>query len=312
MYNKIILGEDKELIVNMSKNKIPQIGLGTWLLTDFATLENVIETALNSGYRHLDTAQVYNNEYDIGEILTKQSVPRDEIFLTTKVAPQNYLNFTRQSVEESLTRLQTDYLDLVLLHAELTAALNLTAYKELIALQKEGKIKHVGVSNFSIEGIEQLIKETGVKPYCNQIVCSPTTRPVELEEYCIRQNIDLVGYSIIKPYFSPNPFYPDSALSTEEKEVLDEMCLKYQISIGQLLNHWAISHGYHIIPKSSNPSRVKENFHLNFSIDHEDLQTIDQMNRFTAKEYQEHVTEWETRITPEMLETGLLYTKHFN
>lgn len=295
----------------MNEKQLPQIGFGTWLLTDFPTLEKAIETALHTGYRHIDTAQVYNNEYDIGEILAKQSVPRDELFLTTKVAPQNYLNFARQSVEESLTRLQTDYLDLVLLHAELSPELNLTAYQELINLQKEGKIKHIGVSNFSIAGIEHLVQKTGVKPYCNQIVCSPTTRPIELEDYCLDHDILLVGYSIIKPYFSPNPFYPESALSTEEKAKLDEMCAKYDINIGQLLNYWAVSHNYHIIPKSSNPARVEENFALDFSIDREDLETIDQMNRFTAKEYQEQVASWEDRITPEALETGLLYKKHF-
>lgn len=295
----------------MNEKQLPQIGFGTWLLTDFPTLEKAIETALHTGYRHIDTAQVYNNEYDIGEILAKQSISRDELFLTTKVAPQNYLNFTKQSVEESLTRLQTDYLDLVLLHAELSPELNLTAYQELINLQKEGKIKHIGVSNFSIAGIEHLVQKTGVKPYCNQIVCSPTTRPIELEDYCLDHDILLVGYSIIKPYFSPNPFYPESALSTEEKAKLDEMCAKYDINIGQLLNYWAVSHNYHIIPKSSNPARVEENFALDFSIDREDLETIDQMNRFTAKEYQEQVASWEDRITPEALETGLLYTKHF-
>lgn len=295
----------------MNEKQLPQIGFGTWLLTDFPTLEKAIETALNTGYRHIDTAQVYNNEYDIGEILAKQPISRDEVFLTTKVAPQNYLNFTRQSVEESLTRLQTEYLDLVLLHAELSPELNLVAYDELINLQKEGKIKHIGVSNFSIAGIEHLVQETGVKPYCNQIVCSPTTRPIELEKYCLDHDILLVGYSIIKPYFSPNPFYPKSALSTEEKATLDDMCVKYDINIGQLLNAWAISHNYHIIPKSSNPTRVEENFALDFTIDQKDLETIDQMNRFTAKEYQEQVASWEDRITPEALETGLLYTKHF-
>lgn len=295
----------------MNKSKIPEIGLGTWLLNDFSTLELVIDTALRSGYRHIDTAQAYNNEYDIGKILNKQNLPRKELFLTTKVAPQNYLNFTRKSIEESLTRLQTNYLDLVLLHAELDSELNLKAYQELITLQKEGKIRYIGVSNFSIEGIEKLTQETGIRPYCNQIVCSPTTRPLELEEYCLNQNIHLIGYSIIKPYFSPNPFYPNSALNTKEKEKLDEMCIKYNISIGQLLNYWAISHNYHIIPKSSNPSRVEENFNLNFSIDPEDIKIIDTMNHFTAQEYQEHVTEWETRITPKMLEAGLLYKKHF-
>lgn len=295
----------------MAQIELPQIGLGTWLLTDFDILQKVITKALEVGYRNIDTAQAYNNEYDIGQILQNQKIKREELFITTKVAPQNYLKFTKQSVEESLKRLQTTYLDLVLLHAEIDSQLNLKAYQDLIELQKEGKIRHIGVSNFSIMGIESLIQKTGVKPYCNQIVCSPTTRAVELESYCLEHGIKLIGYSIIKPYFSPNPFYPHSALTDNEKEKLDELCEKYGVSIAQLLNNWAMSHGYHIIPKSSNPARVEENYNLNFTIIPNDMAQIDEMNHFTAEEYQEHVKEWENQITDDMLEQGLLYEAHF-
>lgn len=290
---------------------IPKIGLGTWLLTDFNELEQAVNTALKVGYRHIDTAQMYNNEYDIGQILTSQSIPRSELFLTTKIAPMNYRKHVQKSVQESLRRLQTDYLDLVLLHAEVSEELNRQAYQDLIALQKTGFIRHIGVSNFSIEGIESLIQETGVKPYCNQIVCSPTTRPIELEEYCLNQKIRLIGYSILKPYFSPNPFYPESALPEKEKGELDQLCEKYEVSIGQLLNKWALQHEYHVIPKSSNPQRVEENFKLNFKISQADMNQIDGMNRFTAKKYQESVKQWENQLTEAMLENGLLYEKYF-
>lgn len=290
---------------------IPKIGLGTWLLTDFNELEQAINTALKVGYRHIDTAQMYNNEYDIGKILNNQSIPRSELFLTTKIAPMNYRKHVQKSVQESLRRLQTDYLDLVLLHAEISEELNRQAYQDLIALQKAGFIRHIGVSNFSIEGIESLIQETGVKPYCNQIVCSPTTRPIELEAYCLNQKIRLIGYSILKPYFSPNPFYPESALSEKEKGKLDQLCEKYEVGIGQLLNKWALQHEYHVIPKSSNPQRVEENFKLNFKISQVDMNQIDGMNRFTAKEYQENVKQWENQLTEAMLENGLLYEKYF-
>ncbi|EMG27526.1 aldo/keto reductase [Listeria fleischmannii 1991] len=295
----------------MNNLELPQIGLGTWLLTDYNELKAAIHAALEEGYRHIDTAQMYNNEADIGLILEAEKIDRNDLFLTTKIAPMNYLKHTRASVFGSLRRLKTDYLDLVLLHAEIQSELNLQAYKELIELQKEGKIKHIGVSNFSISGIQYLIEKTGVKPYMNQIVCSPTTRPIELETFCKENDIQLTGYSILKPYFTPNPFYPESALTSSEKQFLDQLCEKYDVGIGQLLNRWAIQHGYHVIPKSSRAKRVIENYHMDFTISDTDMESIDQMNRFSAEEYQENVKQWENQITDQMLEKGLLYDTHF-
>ena len=293
--------------------EMPQIGLGTWLLTDPKQLRQSINTALDIGYRHIDTAQMYNNEFDIGQIIKDYPIERNELFLTTKIAPVNYLYHVKESVEESLERLQTDYVDLVLLHAEVeNSEINLKAYQELIALQNEGKITHIGVSNFSIEGINKIIDTFEVKPYCNQIICSPTTRPVELEKYCKENGIKLTGYSILKPYFEPNPFYPDSALTQGEKAILDGLCEKYDINIGQLLNSWAVSHGYHIIPKSSSPKRVEENFQINNSISVDDLLKIDSMNRFSAKEYKALVKHWGSSLTEEVYKKGLLYKKHFD
>ncbi|MBC1474428.1 aldo/keto reductase [Listeria grandensis] len=295
----------------MTVENLPNVGLGTWLLTDFDELKDAIQTARETGYQHIDTAQVYNNEYDIGVILKDLAIDRSELFLTTKIAPMNYKKHTKTSVHQSLQRLGTDYLDLVLLHAELNKTLNLSAYQALLELQKEGIIRHVGVSNFSIAGIQDLIEATGVKPYCNQIVCSPTTRSAELEAFCLSEGILLTGYSILKPYFTPNPFYPDSALTDTEKAKLDTLCKKYDVGIGQLLNKWALQHHYHIIPKSSNPKRVKENYQLDFDIATSDMSIIDEMNRYSAAEYREDVKKWENNVTEEQLENGLLYEQHF-
>lgn len=295
----------------MAVKELPQVGLGTWLLTDFDELHASIETALSTGYQHIDTAQVYNNEYDIGLILKKLAVDRSKLFLTTKVAPMNYQQHLEESVHESLRRLQTDYLDLVLLHAEVSEELNEAAYKGLLALKASGVIRHVGVSNFSVSGIQRLVEATGEIPYCNQIVCSPTTRPLELEAYCLSQGIKLVGYSIIKPYFTPNPFYPESGLTVAEKLQLDQLCQKYSISIGQLLNKWALTLGYAIIPKSSKPSRVKENQELDFELTEADVAVINQMNRFSADQYQAMVRQWHQELTKESLAKGLLYDQHF-
>lgn len=295
----------------MNTNELPKIGLGTWLMTDFDELHTSIKAALESGYHHIDTAQVYNNEYDIGLLLKELAVNRSDLFLTTKIAPANYQNYVKKSVEESLRRLQTNYLDLVLLHAEVEESLNEMAYTSLLDLKKAGVIRHVGVSNFSITGIQKLIAATDEKPYCNQIVCSPTTRPVELEKYCLVNGIHLTGYSILKPYFTPNPFYPTSGLTDREKEQLNHLCQNYSVSIGQLLNKWALTHGYHIIPKSSNPARVKENSSLDFELNATDMAIIDEMNRFSADQYKALVQEWDKQLTPEQLKNGLLYDKHF-
>ncbi|MBC1501551.1 aldo/keto reductase [Listeria weihenstephanensis] len=295
----------------MTVKDLPEVGLGTWLLTDFDELKEAIQAAWESGYRHIDTAQVYNNEYDIGVILKDLALDRSELFLTTKIAPMNYKKHTKASVSESLVRLGTDYLDLVLLHAELGKELNLSAYQALLELQEEGIVRHVGVSNFSISGIQDLVEATGMKPYCNQIVCSPTTRPVELESYCLSEGILLTGYSILKPYFTPNPFYPESALTDAEKAELDALCEKYDVSIGQLLNKWALQHHYHVIPKSSKAERVRENYQLDFEIATSDMAIIDGMNRFSNTTYRDAVMTWENNITEEQLEHGLLYEKYF-
>lgn len=281
MKNYILIIEGEA--IPMTIKELPLVGLGTWLLTDFDELKSSIKAAIDTGYQHIDTAQVYNNEYDIGIILKELEIDPSKLFLTTKVTPVNYQKYVKESVYESLRRLQVDSINLVLLHAEAAEeSLNSSAYKELLELQAAGIIQHVGVSNFSIKGIQTLIAETGKVPYCNQIVCSPTTRSLDLEKYCQTQGIKLTGYSIIKPYFSPNPFYPESALTSAEKEQLDQLCENYSVSIAQLLNKWAIQHGYHVIPKSANPKRVRENFELDFEISETDMLLMDRMNRFTA------------------------------
>lgn len=284
--------------------KMTKIGFGTWLITEYDILYSVIKTALENKYKLIDTAQVYNNEQHIGKILKELNVNTDEIFITTKVTPINYRFHTRKSLEVSLKKLGVSKVNLVLLHAEIGDEDNLIAYKELITMQNEGIIEHIGVSNFSIEGIQKLEEVTGVKPYCNQIVLSPSTRAIQLENYCKKNDIKLIGYSILKPYFSPNPFYPNSGLKDEEKDILDKMCIKYDLSISQLLNGWALQNGYYVIPKSVKKERVIENYCEDVEIYHDDMNIINQMNRMTTAQYKEMVNSWKTQITPKMYEDG--------
>lgn len=281
-----------------------KIGLGTWQLTDYEEMNAVVKAAIETGYRTIDTAQVYENEEMLGAIFEELNINTDDLFITTKISPINYRKHTTKSLVKSLKKLKLDKIDLVLLHAEIDKKDNLQAYKELLELQDKGIIKYVGVSNFSIEGIEDLIDATGKVPYCNQIVCSPTTRALELEEYCKEKNIALVGYSILKPYYAPNPYYAESGLSQDEKVIIDNLALKYNVNVGQLLNGWALQNGYHIIPKSSKVERVHENYNCKIRIDNDDMNIINEMNKLTSEKYKELVKSWKVNITDEQMEKG--------
>ena len=133
--------------------EFPKIGFGTWQIKD-EDVEKSIATAIEAGYKHIDTAQIYNNEYAIGKALEKLGKNNGEIFITTKIFPSNYRLFTYKSIQESIRRLRVKKIDLVLLHAPLTinrAADVVTAYKELIRARKDGLVDRIGVSNFNIE-----------------------------------------------------------------------------------------------------------------------------------------------------------------
>ncbi len=282
-----------------------EIGLGTWLITEYEELKLAIKTALEAGYRTIDTAQVYDNEAKIGSILKEMNVDTNELFIITKVSPINYRYHTTKSVLQSLENLQIESIDLVLLHAELETEDNLKAYKELIKLKEKGLVKNIGLSNFSQEGIEALVKATGMVPYCNQIVCSPTTRPEKLEKYCKEQDILLMGYSILKPYYTPNPFYQASGMSEEEKNIIEDIASKYNSSVSQVLNGWALYNGYHIIPKSTKPERIKENYNINIDFEEEDITKINSMNKLTAEEYKLLVESWKTYISEDQMIKGM-------
>lgn len=283
-----------------------KIGLGTWLITDYEELKETIKAANEFGYRTLDTAQVYNNEEMIGNIFEQLELNTDEWFITTKVTPLNYKNFTTKSVMESLKRLKIKTIDLVLLHAEIDLENSLRAYEELLELKNQGIIKNVGLSNFSIETIKILIEKTGEKPYCNQIVCSPTTRPIQLEEYCKENDIKLVGYSIMKPYFGANPFYENSEMTNKEKEMINQISSEYNISVAQLLNGWALQNGYYIIPKSTKKDRIYENLNSKINLNPEHMDVLNNMNRLNTEQYKNKVESWRDSITDEMFEVGYL------
>lgn len=297
--------------------EMPKVGLGTWLIQDSNVIAELIPGVLKNGYVHIDTAQIYNNEYPIGEAIKNSGVKREDIFLTSKVWPGNYRYHTTNSVHESLRRLSTEYIDLMILHATLNNEDNLIAFKELLELKKKGIIKYTGVSNFFQQDIDYLYEHTGVYPDFNQVHMSPTIRDLDLEKYCQERNIKLMAYSTLRPYFDPNPLFTNSAFNQEEKDYIDSLACKYNADAGQILNAWAILLGYHTIPKTVKVSRAISNLNsLNINLNQEEMDKISSFNRVPAGWYEKQIRNWEflpksSEQLEAMQKQGLLYDKFF-
>lgn len=267
---------NKTLTLN-DGNKIPQIGLGTWLSKP-GEVGNAVEVAVKNGYRHLDLAKIYQNQTEIGGALKKvipSVVKREELFITSKLwnnshRPEN----VQAAYEETLAELGLDYLDLYLIHwpvafpagkdlvsktadgkqAELDREVSIVdTWKALIELQKAGKVKSIGVSNFTIEHLDAIINATGVVPAVNQIEAHPLLPQDDLVAYAKSKNIHLTAYSPL-----------GNNLSGKTKIVdypqVKDVAAKYNADPAQVLIAWGVKRGYSVIPKSVTESRIKSNF----------------------------------------------------
>lgn len=248
-------------------NTIPQLGLGTWLLKD--KCYDTILTALKSGYRHIDSAEIYFNDEAIGKAIKDSKIPRKEIFITTKIWPNNYRkDKLRKSVEKALKQMDIEYLDLVLLHK------NIGRYKEawetLIELKKEGKIKSIGVSSFKKKQLEELINMNSVIPAVNQIECHPFSQREDdikfMEEHGIRTEA----------------WFP---LGHGNKKIMNhplfvELAKKYNKSPVQIILKWHIQRNHIIFPGSTNPEHIKSNIDIfDFEIEKEDMDKIKSLDK---------------------------------
>ena len=222
---------------------IPLLGFGTWQLTgDTATAATA--TALSVGYRHLDTATVYGNEGEVGAALRESGVPRDEVFVTSKVPPSEAAR-AREVLETSLRLLGVDALDLWLIHwTEDGADRNLWA--ELVQAQADGLVRDVGVSNHSLAQLDELEHATGVRPAVNQIKWSPLLHDAALLEGHRERGVVVEGYSGLKG-------------GTMELPVVVELAARLERTPAQVLVAWQLQHGMVVIPKSTKPARIREN-----------------------------------------------------
>ena len=253
---------------------IPCIGLGTWQNNDEKSVSDTILEVLNIGYRHIDTAAVYNNEKFIGNALSKAGVDRKDLFITSKVwnTERGYCK-TIKSFEQTLNDLQIDYLDLYLVHWPASpnrydnwAELNASTWHALEDLYKSKKVRAIGVSNFWIHHLEPLLKIANIAPMVNQIECHPGYRQSYVVDYCKAHNILIEAWS---------PLGRGEMLAVPQ---LAQMADKYGVTIAQICIKWCLQNGVLPLPKSTKPERLKENVNIDdFTISDEDMLVINNM-----------------------------------
>lgn len=251
-------------------NEIPQLGYGVWQVEN-ETAEKVVGLALDAGYRHIDTAKIYGNEEGTGAAIANSGVPREDVFLTTKVwNDEQGFEAAKAAAEASLKRLGTDYVDLLLIHwAKPSQGLYVDTWKALIELQKEGKTRSIGVSNFPEEQLREIIAETGVTPAIHQI---------ELHPYFAQENLREVHAELGIVTQAWSPLGNGSDLLSNP--VLTEIAQKHDASVAQVVLAWHRAIGNVAIPKSVTAERIVENFEsLKVELTGDEVTAIDALSR---------------------------------
>ena len=286
--------------INLTKNNnMPMVGFGTYLIQD-EDAKSLVHQAICSGYRHIDTAEAYGNENGVGlgikTALEALGISREEMFVTTKLWPGNEAwgqtpktyESTIESLRASLVRLQLDYVDLYLIHAPFPQTQRLEQWKALIELQRQNKVRAIGVSNFNEAHIAE-IKAAGLPlPNANQIELHPWSQKPELVSYLAENDISIIAYSSLVPLSSWRDVEGQASAKTEQMKAdgassdspFKVMAKKYNVSEAQVLLRWGIQNGYAVLPKSTNAERIRQNMDLfGFEIDDEDMATIAKMDR---------------------------------
>ncbi|MFM0878644.1 aldo/keto reductase [Streptococcus suis] len=239
---------------------VPKIGFGTWQIKDGEEAHRSVLYALEAGYRHIDTAQIYGNEASVGQAIADSSVAREDIFLTTKVWNDKVgYEDTLVSVEESMKKLQVNYLDLLLIHWPNPQAIrdgigwkerNAQVWKAMEELYHSGKVKAIGVSNFMEHHLEGLLETADIIPMVNQIMLAPGTPQSELVAYCKAKGILLEAYS---------PFGTGTLFQSQEAA---ELAKEAGCSVAQLALAWSLDKGFLPLPKSTSPENIKANLEI--------------------------------------------------
>ncbi len=274
----------KENFILANGVEIPKLGLGTWFISDDDAVK-AVKDAVDLGYRHIDTAQAYQNERGVGEGVRTCGVKREELFITTKLAAEvKSYEEAVASIESSLKTMGLDYLDMMIIHSpqpwmeygddeDRCFEGNREAWRALEEAYKAGKIKAIGVSNFLKEDLENILGSCIVKPMVNQILAHITNTPAELIAYCKNNNILVEAYSPVA-----------HGELMKNQEVL-KMAEKYGVSIPQLGIRYCLELGLLPLPKTANPAHMKNNADVDFSISAEDMEVLKRMEKI--KDYGE-------------------------
>lgn len=264
--------------------QIPKLGLGTWMISDDQVAE-AVRAAVTIGYRHIDTAQAYGNERGVGDGVRSSGLPREEVFVTTKLqADIKTYDDARTAIEGSLTAMDIGHIDLMLIHSPWPWAKfrgedrhfegNLAAWRALEEFHRAGQIRSIGVSNFEQPDIENLLQGGTVKPVVNQVLAHITNTPFEVIDYCQGEGILVEAYS---------PVGHGELLDNPD---LVTMAAQYAVSVPQLCLRYTLQLGLLPLAKTANPEHMRQNADLDFEISHVDLEVL--KNLEPIKNYGQH------------------------
>lgn len=248
--------------------EMPLLGLGVYKVEEGREIEHTIHTALDAGYRLIDTASFYKNEEGVGRAIRNSSIPREELFITTKVwnTEQGY-NTTLKSFDESMSKLGLDYLDLFLVHWPVKGKY-LDTWRALETLYRDGRVRAIGVSNFKIHHLEDLMSHCDEKPAVNQVELHPLLSQEELRDYCSEHSIKVEAWS------------PLSRGRFLDEIVLNEIAEQKGKTPAQVILRWHLQNGVIAIPKSVTPARIIENAGIfDFELNESDMEAINRMNQ---------------------------------
>ncbi|GIQ68899.1 aldo/keto reductase [Xylanibacillus composti] len=246
---------------------MPWVGLGVWKVEDGNEVISSVKAALKAGYRHIDTAAAYQNEEGVGQAIKESGIPREELFITTKLWNKNQgYESTLQAFEESRKKLGIEVIDLYLIHWPVKGKY-VDTWKAMVKLYKEGLIRAIGLSNFQIHHIKDILDAADVVPAVNQIECHPMLTQKPLLQFCREHNIQPEAWS---PLMQGNLDLP----------LLDELAGKYNKTKAQIVLRWDLQHEIVTIPKSVKEHRIIENADIfDFQLSAEDMDRLDALNQ---------------------------------
>jgi diketogulonate reductase-like aldo/keto reductase len=258
--------------------ELPALGLGVFQTPPDET-RDAVRVALDAGYRHIDTAAAYGNERQVGEAVHGSEVARAQVFLETKIWISDYgYEETLHGFQKSARKLGVEQIDLLILHQALPSQFDRTldAYRALETLLADGKVRAIGVSNFTVEHLTMLLDRARVVPAVNQIECHPYFQQREVQDFGAEHGILTQAWSPIGGI----TFYRDASHgSTLEDPVIGEIAKAHGKTPAQVMLRWGLQHGRSVIPKSTKPSRIKENIDVfDFELSTDEVDTIDALD----------------------------------